>query len=335
MNAIRIHRNGGVEEMQWEQIPKPVPGHGHALVRHTAIGVNFSDINVRRGGFYRSILSGSDQPFPLILGNEAAGVVEAVGEGVSDVAPGDRVAYAGMHGQFFEQSGAYCEYRAVPQDRLVHIPDAVSDEQAAAMLLKGSTASLIVNRLATPGPGDTVLVHAAASGVGSLLCQWAHHLGATVIGTAGSPEKADIGRQNGCSHVVLYNDVDFSEAVRDLVPEGVSIVYDGVGAATFEKSVGLMAPFGKLVNYGNASGPVAPLNIQTLAMRSLSVSRAGVTGHIGDAGALRRTARELFGLLAEGALVPRIDSRFALRDAVQAHRLAETARAAGSILLLP
>ena len=335
MYAIQIHRNGGPEEMVWEQVPVPVPGEGEALVRHRAIGVNFSDINVRRGGFYKSIHSGAKTEFPLILGNEAAGIVEAVGPGVTDVKVGDRVAYAGMHGQFFEETGAYCELRAVPQDRLAHIPDDVSDEQAAAVLLKGSTASLIINELYTPKPGDIALVHTAASGVGSLLCQWASHLGAQVIGTAGSAGKADIGRQNGCDHVVLYRDTDFVEVVKQISPGGVNVVYDGVGKDTFERSIGLLAQFGKAINYGNASGPVAPIDIQGLAMRSLSIARAGVTGHIVDAKALRRVAAELFDLVGRGVLRPHVEQTFALRDAAEAHRAAEHASYSGSLILLP
>lgn len=336
MNAMVIHRNGGPEVLVPERMPEPVAGEGEVLVSHTAIGINFSDINVRRGGFYQSI-RGKDHasPFPMILGNEAAGVVRAVGPGVSLFHVGDRVAYAGMHGQFFEQTGAYCEMRVVPQDRLVSIPDGVTDQQAAAVLLKGSTASLIINRLYKPRAGDTVLVHAAASGVGSLLCQWARHLGATVIGTAGSAAKADAARANGCAHVVLYRETDFVEAVRAIVPEGLAAVYDGVGKDTFERSLALLAPFGKAVNYGNASGPVPPIDIQSLAMRSLSVSRAGVTGHISDGASLGSVAAELFDLVAAGVLDPRVERTYPLGDAATAHRDVEAATYSGSLLLLP
>lgn len=335
MQAIRIHRNGGPEEMLAEQVPRPTCGAGEVLVRHSAIGVNFSDINVRRGGFYDSILKNSGHGFPLILGNEAAGRVIGVAAGVTDFAEGDRVAYAGLRGQFFEQCGAYCEIRALPADRLVHLPDHVTDDQAAACLLKGSTASLMINRLRRPGPGDIVLVNTAASGVGSLLCQWSRHLGATVIGTVGRPDKAPLGQENGCHHVLSYKSPDFEDQVRRLAPGGIDIVYDGVGEATFHRSIPLMAPFGTMVNYGNASGPVPPLDIQRLAMRSLSVARAGVTGHIGEAEDLRRAASELFDLVGKGVLRPRIHRRFPLADAVQAHVEVETGRAAGSILLIP
>ena len=335
MNAIRIYKNGGPEEMLWEAVPVPDPKAGEVLVRHNAIGVNFSDINVRRGGFYKTIHKDAETPFPLVLGNEAAGVVEAVGADVTDFAVGDRVAYAGMHGQFFEDTGAYCELRVVPQDRLAPIPDAVSDEQAAAVLLKGSTASLIINELYTPKSGDVVLIHTAASGVGSLICQWASHLGATVIGTAGSAAKAEIGRANGCAHVILYREADFVGEVKKIAPQGVKVVYDGVGKDTFERSIGLLGQFGKAINYGNASGPVAPIDIQGLAMRSLSVARAGVTGHIVDAAALRRVAAELFDLVAKGVLRPHVEKTFALKDAAEAHRAAESAAYPGSLILLP
>ena len=186
--AIRIHANGGPEVMRWEDITLPPPGAGEARVRHTAIGINYSDINVRRGGFYLA----RPLQFPVILGNEAAGVVESVGPGVTDVATGDRVVYAGMRGEFFEQTGAYAQARNVPAERLIKLPRAISDQQAAAMMVKGFTASLIINRIFRPKPGDTILIHTAAGGVGMILCQWSKHLGATVIGTVGSPQKAQI-----------------------------------------------------------------------------------------------------------------------------------------------
>lgn len=336
MTAVLIHSNGGPEVMISERISRPVPRTGQVLVRHTAIGINFSDINVRRGGFYGSIRGKeNDTPFPMILGNEAAGVVEEVGHGVSEFAVGDRVAYAGMHGQFFEDTGAYCELRAVPADRLVHIPASVTDQQAAAVLLKGSTSSLIINRLYKPSAGDIVLVHTAAAGVGSLLCQWANYLGATVIGTVGAKAKISIAKDNGCHHVVQYREADFVAEVRKLAPAGVSGVYDGVGQDTFERSIGLLGQFGKAVNYGNASGPVPPINIQALAMRSLSVARAGVTGHIQDAKSLRNVANELFELVSKGVLRPRIEKTYALEDAAEAHRDVEEARFSGSLLLIP
>jgi len=330
-HAIRIHRHGEPSEMQWDAIDVREPGAGEVVVRHTAIGVNFSDINVRRGGFYpNQVLQ-----FPAGLGNEAAGIVERVGEGVTDIAVGQRVAYAGMLGQFYEDSGAYAELRVVPTSRLVLTPDGVTDQQAAAILLKGSTASLIINRLNTPRPGDVVLVHAAASGVGSLLCQWTRHLGATVIGTVGSAAKAEIARENGCDHVILYRETDFVEEVGRIAPGGVDAFYDGVGLDTFTRSLSCLKPFGKAVNYGNASGRVPPIDIQSLAIKSLSISRAGVTGHIQSTEALREVAAELFDLVGRGALKARIAQTYPLKDAQRAHEDAESAKYVGSLILIP
>jgi NADPH:quinone reductase len=329
--AIRIHQHGGPEEMSWEEAALAPLANGEVTVRHTAIGINFSDINVRRGGFYPNQFL----QFPLGLGNEAAGVVECVGPGVTDFKIGDRVAYAGMLGQFYEQTGAYSEYRNVPAERLAPIPAGVSDQQAAAILLKGSTASLIINRLYTPRPGDSVLVHTAAAGVGSILCQWSKHLGATVLGTVGSREKAQIGRRNGCDHVILYRETDFVSEVQKLIPGGLSAVFDGVGLDTFLPSLKCLRTFGHAVNYGNASGSVPPLDIQTLAVKSLSVSRAGVTGHIQDAVSLRKVAAELFDLVARDILFVDVQKTYALRDAAAAHADVESARYTGSMLLIP
>src|SRR5712671_4736116 len=227
--AVRIHVNGGPEVLRYEDIALPPPGAGETRVRQSAIGVNFSDINVRRGGFYIA----RPQQFPLIPGNEAAGVVESVGAGVTDVEPGDRVAYAGMRGEFFEDTGAYAEMRNVPAERLVKLPAAITERQAAAMMVKGLAASMIINRVYKPAPGDTILIHGAAGGVGLILCQWAKHLGATVIGTVGSREKAEIARKHGCDHAVLYRESDFVAAVKAIAPHGVAAVYDGVGKDVF------------------------------------------------------------------------------------------------------
>ncbi|MDJ0278052.1 quinone oxidoreductase [Sphingomonas sp. 2R-10] len=329
--AVRIHDHGDREQMRWEEAPIAAPDAGWVQLRHTAIGVNFSDVNVRRGGFY----PGHRPGFPLTLGNEAAGVVELVGTGVTDVAVTDRVAYAGLLGQFFEDTGAYTQRRNVPAARLVAIPDAVTDQQAAAMLMKGCTASLIINRLGRPQKGDVVLIHTVASGVGSILCQWAHHLGATVIGTAGSTAKAGIGRANGCAHVILYRETGFVAAVRALAPQGIDLVLDGVGKDTFLDSLDLLRPFGRAVNYGNASGNVPPFDIMKLAVKSITVARAGVTGHIADTTAFRQVAGELFALVAAGAIHPAIGQTYELRDASEAHRDLEEARHSGSLLLLP
>lgn len=328
--AIRIHENGGPEVMRWEEIELPPPGAGEARVRHTAIAVNFSDVNVRRGGFYIA----KPQQFPLIPGNEAAGIVERVGPGVTALGPGERVAYVGTGGPFYEATGAYAEERNVPADCLVKLPEGVSERTAAALLLKGLTAAMIVNRVFRPGPGDTVLVHAAASGVGLLLCQWVKHLGAAVIGTVGSEEKARVARAHGCDHAVLYP--DFPAEVKKLVPRGVSAVFDGVGKDTFERSIPCVRRFGMLVNYGNASGHVPPLDLLLLAKHgSLSVSRPGFSHYIAEMGSLQAACAELFDLVARGILKVEIGRSYALRDAAAAHRDLEERRFSGSAVLIP
>jgi NADPH:quinone reductase len=330
--AIRIHANGGPEVMRWEHVTLPPPGAGEARIRHTAIGVNYSDVNVRRGGFYLA----RPLRFPVILGNEAAGVVESVGPGVSDVRAGDRVAYAGMRGEFFEETGAYAQARNVPTDRLIKLPPAISDRQAAAMMVKGFTASLIINRIFRPKRGDTVLIHTAAGGVGVILCQWSKHLGATAIGTVGSREKAKIAAAHGCDHAILYREVDFVAAVKAIAPQGVAAVFDGVGKDTFTASLDCVRPFGMLVNYGNASGHPLPLDLLLLAKRgSLSVCRPALSSLTADVPAMRAAAAELFDLVERGILTIEIGRTYPLADAAAAHRDLESRTSAGSMLLLP
>jgi NADPH2:quinone reductase len=330
--AVRIHANGGPEVLRFEDITLPPPSAGEARVRHTAIGINYSDINVRRGGFYIA----RPLQFPVILGNEAAGVVENVGPGVTDVKAGDRVAYAGMRGEFFEQTGSYAQARNVPAERLLELPDGVTDQQAAAMMVKGFTASLIINKLFRPKPGDAVLIHTAAGGVGMILCQWSKHLGATVIGTVGSPEKAGVAKAHGCDHTILYREVDFVAAVKRVVPRGVAAVFDGVGKDTFTASLDCVRPFGMLVNYGNASGHPPPLDLLQLAKRgSLSVSRPALSSLTADGPAMRAAAAELFDLVARGILEIEIGGSYPLEDAARAHRDIEERKIAGSVLLLP
>jgi NADPH:quinone reductase len=332
IKAVRIHANGGPEVLRWEECEIAPPGPGEARVRHTAIGINFSDINVRRGGFYIA----RPPKFPMILGNEAAGVVESVGSGVTDVKPGDRVVYAGMRGEFFEETGSYVEARNVPAERLIKLPPGVSDRQAAAMMVKGFTASLIINRIFRPKPGEPILIHTAAGGVGMILCQWAKHLGATVIGTVGSPAKASIARAHGCDHTVLYRDVDFVAAVRAIVPKGVAAVLDGVGKDTFMASLDCVRPFGMLVNYGNASGHPPPIDLLQLAKRgSLSVCRPALSSLTADVPAMRAAAAELFDLVARGILRIEIGATYPLHDAATAHRDIEARKVAGSVLLMP
>jgi len=332
MKAIRIHANGGPEVMRWEDVELPPPAAGEVRIRHTAIAFNFSDINVRRGGFYIA----KPASFPLILGNEAAGIVAGVGPGVEGVQPGERVAYVGTGGPFYEATGSYAEERNVPASCLIKLPDSISEPQAAAMLLKGLTASMVINRVFKPKPGDTILIHAAASGVGLLLCQWAKHLGAAVIGTVGSAEKARIVKAHGCDHAILYREVDFVAAVKALAGRGVSAVFDGVGKDTFVASLDCVRPFGMLVNYGNASGHVPPIDLLLLAKKgSLSVSRPGFSHHIADPADRKAACDELFDLVARGILKVEIDRRTALRDAAAAHRDVEARQTAGSVVLIP
>jgi NADPH2:quinone reductase len=330
--GIRIHENGGPEVMRWEEFELPPPGAGEARVRHTAVAVNFSDVNVRRGGFYIT----KPQKFPLIPGNEAAGVVASVGPGVTGVREGGRVAYVGTGGPFYEATGSYAEERNVPADRLVKLPEGIPEKIAAAFLLKGLTAAMIVNRVFRPKSGDTILIHAAASGVGLLLCQWAKHLGATVIGTVGSPEKARLAQAHGCDHPILYREVDFVAAVKKLAPKGVSAVYDGVGKDTFERSIECVRRFGMLVNYGNASGHVPPIDLLLLAKNgSLSVSRPGFSHYIAEPGELHAACAELFDLVLRGVLKVEIGRSYPLRDAAAAHRDLEERRFSGSAVLIP
>jgi NADPH2:quinone reductase len=330
--AVRIHENGGPEVLRWEPIELPPPSAGEARLRHTAIALNFSDVNVRRGGFYIA----RPLRFPVILGNEAVGIVESVGPGVTEVRPGDRVAYVGSGGPFYENTGSYAEARNLPASCLIPLPDDISDVQAAALMLKGLTASMIVNRVFRPKAQDAILIHGAASGVGLLLCQWCKHLGATVLGTVGSAEKASVAREHGCDHPILYREVDFVAEVRRLFPRGVSAVLDGVGKDTFEKSLDCVQPFGMIVNYGNTSGHPPPLDLILLAKKgSLSVNRPGVSTYQADPHVMKTACDELFELVRRRVLSVEVHKDYALRDAAQAHRDLEDRRTIGSVVLIP
>ena len=332
MKAMRIHSHGEPEVLAFEEIGIAPPPPGCVRVRHTAIALNFSDINVRRGGFYQK----EPLAMPVIPGNEAAGVVTELGEGVTEWKPGDRVAYAGMHGPFYRDTGAYGQERNVPADRLVAIPAGVADEIACGLLLKGATAASIIERIFPPKPGQTILVHAAASGVGSILTRWASHLGAQVIGTVGSEAKAQAARANGAAHAILYRETDFVAAVKAIVPAGVDAVFDGVGKDTFVRSFDCTAPFGMLVNYGNASGHVPPIDMIDLAQKgSLSICRPAVSYFLNNRERLGGVAERLFALVQDGVLKIDIAARYALADAAQAHRDAEAGRHAGSVVLIP
>jgi NADPH2:quinone reductase len=332
IKAVRIHSHGGPEVMRLEEIELPPPGPGEARIRHTAIGLNFSDINVRRGGFYQK----DPLPMPIILGNEAAGVVLAVGDDVDSVEAGDRVGYCGVGSNFFVNTGAYAQERNVPAARLVKLPDGITDAQAAALMLKGLTAASIINRVFCPKTGDTILIHTAAAGVGLLLVQWSKHLGATVIGTVGNAAKQRVALDHGCDHTILYREEDFVSATRRVVPGGVSAVFDGVGKDTFVKSFDCTAPFGTLVNYGNASGHVPPIDILQLSLKgSLSVCRVGVSQYLGDPVRFREVAAQLFDLVERRVLKTAAIRTYPLADAATAHRHAEAASDAGPVVLLP
>lgn len=332
IKAMQIYRNGGPEELRWEDIELPPPAADEVRIRHTAIGLNFSEVNVRRGGFYIA----RPLQFPVILGNEGAGVIDSVGAAVTTLRPGDRVAYAGSGGLYYENSGSYAQARNLPAVCAIKLPEGISEQQAAALMLKGLTASMIIKRVFRPTAGDSILVHTAASGVGLVLCQWLKHLGVTVLGTVGSREKAVVAAAHGCDHPILYREVDFVAAVRERVPQGVSAVFDGVGKDTFEKSLDCVRRFGMIVNYGNASGPPAPLDLMLLAKKgSISVNRCGMSSYLADHGVIAAACAELFDLVGRGILKVEINKTYALRDAAQAHRDLEAGKNMGAAILLP
>lgn len=321
--AIRIHETGGPEVLRLEEVEVPDPGPGQARVRQTAIGLNFIDI-YHRTGLYPMEL-------PFTPGMEGAGTVEAVGEGVTEVAVGDRVAYAGG------PVGAYAEVRLAPAAKLVRLPDDIPEDTAAAAMLKGLTAWYLVRKTYSVVAGETVLVHAAAGGVGLILCQWAHHLGATVIGTVGSEEKAELARDHGCDHPVIYTREDFTKRVRELTGgDGVPVVYDSVGASTWEGSLGALRRRGLMVSFGNSSGPVPSFSPLELSRRgSLYLTRPTMMDYTAARSELLEGAEELFEVISSGAVRVRIGRRFALADAAAAHRALKARETTGSTLLLP
>ena len=321
--AIRLYQTGGPEVLRWEDVEVGEPGPGQARVRHTAVGVNFID-TYHRSGLYPI-------PLPGGLGSEAAGVVEAVGPDVSVVRTGDRVAYAGG------PPGSYAEVRVMPADRLVKVPAGVSDHQAAAMMLKGMTVQYLIRRTYRVQPGDTVLFHAAAGGVGLIACQWLRALGATVIGTVGSDEKAALARAHGCDHVIVYTREDFPKRVRELTGgAGVPVVYDSVGKSTFAGSLDCLRPLGLLVSFGNASGPVPPFELGILAPKgSLYVTRPTLATYTATRADLEATAKELFDVVGSGKVKVEIRHTYPLRDAQQVHRDLEARKTTGSVVMLP
>lgn len=321
--AIRIHQTGGPEMLRWETVELGEPGAGQVLLRQTAVGLNFIDI-YHRNGLY-------PVPLPSGIGMEGAGVVEAVGPDVTDLKPGDRVAYASA------PLGAYAEARLMPADRLVKLPAGIIDRQAAAMMLQGLTAQYLLRRTYAVQPADKVLIHAAAGGVGILLVQWAKHLGATVIGTVGSEAKAKLATAHGCDHVIVYSKEDFPKKVRALTGgEGVRVVYDGVGKDTFMGSLDCLAPLGMMVTFGNASGPVPPLDLLLLSQKgSLFVTRPTLVTYTAKRSDLLASAKDLFDVVLTGAVKIEVNQTFALKDAAEAHRALEARATTGSTVLLP
>lgn len=322
-HAIRIHETGGPDVLRWEEIELAQPGPGDVAIDQTAVGLNFIDVYHRTGLYPVPSL-------PTVIGTEAAGVVTAVGDGVSGLQVGQRVAYAGV-------LGSYAESRTIKADRLVPLPDAIDDRQAAAMMLKGMTAQYLLRRTYRVQPGDFVLIHAAAGGVGLIACQWAKHVGATVIGTVGSEEKAELAHAHGCDHPILYTREDFVQRVRELTGgEGVAVVYDSVGKDTFEGSLDCLRPLGMMVSFGNASGPVPPFEPAKLSQKgSLFLTRPTLMTYTAKAHDLQATAQELFEVVTAGHVKINVDQTYPLKDTAQAHRDLEARKTTGSTVLLP
>lgn len=322
VKAVRVHKPGGPEVMTYEDVEIGTPGPGQLLIRHTAIGVNFIDTYMRSGLYPAAT--------PFAPGNEAAGVVETVGAGVTDFKTGDRVTYVIAGG------GGYAEKRIAPADRVVKLPDAISDKQAASMMLKGMTVQYLLHRTYKVQAGDTILFHAAAGGVGLIACQWAKHLGATTIGTVGSKDKAKLAADHGCHHTILYRDTDFVAATKAIVPEGVPVVYDSVGKDTFLKSLDCLRPLGLLASFGQSSGPVEPLNTGLLAQKgSLFVTRPTLFTYIAKKPDLVATANSLFDVVAKGIVKIETTAEYALKDAVRCHADLEGRKTTGSVILVP
>ncbi len=321
--AMRIHETGGPEILSWENIEVSDPGPGQVRLRQTACGLNFIDVYMRTGLYPVPEL-------PATLGMEAAGVVESVGDGVKDLAPGDRVAYP-------MTLGGYAEMRLIDASKVIKLPDTIDDQTAAAMMLKGLTAHYLLFRTYPVKAGDTILVYAAAGGVGLLLCQWAKHLGATVIGCIGNREKAELAMAHGCDHPIFYREENIPERVRELTSgEGVAAVYDSVGQATFEASLDSLRPFGVLATFGNTSGKVKPFDPNILAPKgSLYVTRPTLATHTATRELLVEGAERLFAVVSNGTVKINVNQTYPLAEAAQAHRDLEARKTTGSTILLP
>ena len=322
-HAIRFHDTGGPEVLTWDAVTVGDPGPGEVRLRQTAVGLNYID-TYHRGGLYPVTL-------PSGLGLEAAGTVVAVGDGVTDFAVGDRVAYGAG------PLGAYAEERLMPADRVVPLPDGIDEKTAAAMMLQGMTVEYLFRRTYALRAGETILFHAAAGGVGLIACQWARHLGVTLIGTVGSPEKAELARAHGAAHVINYNTENFIERVKTITNgRGVPVVYDSVGHDTWEGSLDCLQPRGLMVSFGNASGPVPPVTLAQLAQKgSLYVTRPTLMTYVATTAELRDSAAALFDVVGSGAVKIAVNQTYGLRDAAQAHRDLEARKTTGSTVLLP
>ena len=321
-HAMRIHEAGGPENLKWEEVEVGAPGPGQVRVRNTAVGLNYVD-TYQRSGLY-------PMPMPFTLGSEGAGVVEAVGPRVKDLKAGDRVAYSGP-------VGAYAEVLLRPADRLVKIPAGVDDKAAAAMMLKGLTTQYLLRRTFKVKKGDTILMHAAAGGVGLILCQWAKALGATVIGTVGSDDKVALAKKAGCKHVIVTSKENFVERVKAITKgKGVPVVYDGVGKDTFMGSLDCLSPLGYMVSFGNASGAVPPFNAGILAQKgSLFLTRPTLNTYCAARDDLVKAARDLFTVVKSGKVKISINQTYPLSEAAQAHRDLENRKTTGSTVLIP
>jgi NADPH2:quinone reductase len=320
--AIRMHATGGPEVLRWEDVPVPDPGPGEALIQQHAVGLNYIDVYFRTGLYKLPSL-------PAVIGQEGAGTVVATGPGVTHVAVGDRIAYAGG-------LGAYAQYRVAHADKLVRLPDEVTFEQAASIMLQGLTAEYLIHRTYAVKPGDTILVHAAAGGVGLILCQWASHLGATVIGVVSTEAKAALARENGAAHVVIGHQNLPAEVKRITHGDMVPVVYDSVGKDTFDASLSCLAPLGLMVSFGNASGAVPPFELSLLSAKgSLFVTRPTLATYIAKRADLERAAGALLGAVASGVVKTHINQTFPLSEAAAAHRALEARETTGSTVLIP
>jgi NADPH:quinone reductase len=323
MKAIRVHEPGGPEVLRWEDVDVGEPGPGEARVRHTAVGLNYVDVYYRTGLYKAPTL-------PFTPGSEAAGIVEAVGPGVGDLKPGMRVAYGAA------PLGAYAQSRLVPADRLVPLPDGIDDRTAAAMMLKGMTAHYLLLRIGRLQKGDTILVHAAAGGVGLIACQWARALGATVIGTVGSDEKAKLARAHGCQHPIVYTREKFVDRVREITGgQGVRVAYDSVGKDTLLGSLECLQTLGTVALFGQSSGPVPPLDLTLVARGSFFITRPSLFHYVAARADLLAAARALFDVVRSGAVKIEVRQTYPLSEAARAHRELESRKTTGSTVMLP